>query len=93
MRFYIKILNTFLFQIYEYDVETEEYTKWTKQHCRKYPKQWLSRYNKIINIQQHPLDKNKIIFHDEQMVCVLDKSQVSSQHYQNILLKVSSSSK
>ncbi|XP_063439179.1 U3 small nucleolar RNA-associated protein 4 homolog [Mytilus trossulus] len=62
-------------KIYEYNLETEEYTTWCKQTCLKYPKQWLTRHSKIINIQQHPNDQNKIIFHDEQMLCVLDKSQ------------------
>lgn len=62
-------------KIYEYSIETEEYTDWCKQHCMKYPKQWLTRHSKIVNIQPHPDNNDKIIFHDEQMLCVLDKSQ------------------
>lgn len=62
-------------KIYEYNIESEEYTDWCKNHCMKYPKQWLTRHSKITNIQQHPNEKNKIIFHDEQMLCVLDKLQ------------------
>ena len=65
-----------ILQIYEYNIDTEEYTDWCKKHCSQFPREWLARFSKITNIQEHPNDEDKIIFHDEQMLCVLDKSQV-----------------
>ncbi|KAK3576371.1 hypothetical protein CHS0354_018919 [Potamilus streckersoni] len=61
--------------IYEFSVLGQEYTEWCKQNSKKYPDQWMKRHNKITHIMYNPHNPQQILLSDEQMFCILDKSQ------------------
>ncbi|RNA01589.1 Cirhin [Brachionus plicatilis] len=61
--------------IVEYDYELNEYSDWSRQSSKLWPKQWLKSNNKILNCFYDGRDQEKIILHDEQYLIIVDKNE------------------
>ncbi|XP_064599137.1 U3 small nucleolar RNA-associated protein 4 homolog isoform X2 [Liolophura sinensis] len=77
-------------EVLEYCVAEEEYTAWCREHLRKAHPQWMRRTSKIYWIDFNPQAPHQILLHDEQMLCVLDKSQPFPDSSINIYSKSAS---
>jgi len=62
-------------KIVEYSVSCKEYTAWSRKHTDYRHAQWSTRINKIRRITYHPLSANQIIAHDDEMFCIINKTQ------------------
>lgn len=65
-------------KIVEYDLKARGYSQWYRQHCEQFHPQWLRRHGKIVGISYGTTSANlsdKLIVHDEQMLCIIDKTQ------------------
>lgn len=67
-------------QIFEYDIMNREYSLWSKKYSQKFGKVWLRRKSKISKISYNPSNPNHLVLHDEQMFCILDKTQPFPSH-------------
>lgn len=63
-------------QIVEYSVRDKKYTAFSKALYKQHPKQWLARQFPVVNVFYDPRDSNKIIMHDDNTICVVDKKKV-----------------
>ncbi|XP_069113108.1 U3 small nucleolar RNA-associated protein 4 homolog [Argopecten irradians] len=61
--------------VYEFDIEEQEYSEWSKSNSTKFPSYWKRRHNKINHIFFHSQHPHKMFLHDEQTLYVLDKSK------------------
>lgn len=61
--------------IYEFDITSLEYSGWSKKYSEKFPDQWKRRTSKFSHIFFHPQHPDKIFLHDEQLLCVIDKTK------------------
>lgn len=61
--------------IVEYDFELNEYSDWSREANKKWPKQWLKSNYKILNCFYDKQDEEKIIMHDEQYLIILNKKE------------------
>lgn len=81
-------------QVLEFCVAKEEYTAWCREHLKKPHPQWMRRHSKISRIGFNPRAPHQILLHDDQMLCVLDKSQVKKigrTRIELLVLKIRSS--
>ncbi|XP_052819109.1 U3 small nucleolar RNA-associated protein 4 homolog [Mya arenaria] len=62
-------------KIVEFDVDEEQYSDWTRANMQKFMRSWLTRRSKITNIAYNPSNTSQIVFNDEQLFCILDKTQ------------------
>lgn len=62
-------------KIVEYDFELNEYTDWSRETNKKWPKQWLKSNNKILSGFYDSRDDQKIILHDEQYLTIIKKNE------------------
>lgn len=62
-------------KIFEFDVNQMEFSDWTKKHSQSFMNAWLKRKSKITKISYNPNNHNQLFLHDEQLFCILDKTQ------------------
>lgn len=67
-------------QVFEYNIEEREYSEWSKRCSQKFGKAWLRRKTKISRIMYNPANADQLVLHDEQMFCILDKTQRFPAH-------------
>lgn len=65
-----------LFQIMEFSVVQKEYTQWCREVSNSFHPQWLRRFSKITQLIYNPMNPVQIFVRDEQMFCIIDKTQV-----------------
>lgn len=66
----------------EYSVEKKLYTPFSRKLDKQHPKQWLQRTVPVINVTFDPRDPQKIILHDDNTICVVDKKKVIAFKFQ-----------
>lgn len=60
-------------KIVEYNLQEKKYTPFSRKLDKQHPKQWLSRNFPIINVTYDPRDSQKLILHDDNTICVINK--------------------
>ena len=63
-------------QVYEFDIQNQEYTHWCKTSSSKFPKKWSKRPGRVTGMTYNPSNPDQLVLYDDQMFCILDKSQV-----------------
>ena len=63
-------------QIMEYDIKAQGYTIWSRQLNNSWHQQWLKRTSKITNLYYQPGKEHLLHVIDEQMLCIIDQTQV-----------------
>ncbi|BFZ10866.1 hypothetical protein BsWGS_13905 [Bradybaena similaris] len=61
----------------EFDVEKKEYSKWSRDNNGHFHKNWLKPVKHIMNMAYCPDNPDRILFHTDVALCVLDKSRVT----------------
>lgn len=67
-------------KIMEFSIQEKKYTDFARHANKKTPKQWLTRPYPVLNVSYDPRDSNKIIMHDDNTICVVDKSKRLPSH-------------
>lgn len=71
-------------KVYEFDILNQEYSQWCKASSSKFPKKWSKRPGRVTGVTYNPSHPDQLVLHDDQMFCILDKSQAfpdsESQH-------------
>ncbi|XP_053402678.1 U3 small nucleolar RNA-associated protein 4 homolog [Mercenaria mercenaria] len=62
-------------KIFEFDISQTEFSDWSKRHSQSFMKAWLRRKSKISKISYNPSNDTQLFLHDEQLFCILDKTQ------------------
>lgn len=62
-------------KIFEFDISKREFSDWSKKHSQNFMSVWLRRKSKISKISYNPSNDKQIFLHDEQLFCILDKTQ------------------
>ncbi|KAL4234748.1 U3 small nucleolar RNA-associated protein 4 [Mactra antiquata] len=62
-------------KIFEYDVKAKEYSDWSKKNSHHFMNCWLRKKSKVYKLSYNPSNRNQMILNDEQMFCILDKTQ------------------
>lgn len=61
--------------IYEFHVEKIEFTQWSRENSKKFPKNWLKSLRHIMGIAFHPDFADQVLVHTDSAISVLDKSK------------------
>ncbi|XP_063237651.1 U3 small nucleolar RNA-associated protein 4 homolog isoform X1 [Bacillus rossius redtenbacheri] len=66
-------------KIVEVMLKTGKFTKFSKRLSKKVPVEWSSRTFPVTNVTFDPRNKNLIILHDDNLLCVINKDEESDE--------------
>jgi hypothetical protein len=59
----------------EFNLRELEYTSWSQQFSEHVPLSWMRRHNKVRTVFYHPRQPHHIYLADDEMFCIIDKTQ------------------